>query len=85
MGTKEKLIARFRKFPNDFTWDEMTRLLTALGYSPSNKGKTSGSRVIYKSENKKPIMLHKPHPGNVIKGYAMKQVYEYLKEDGLIK
>lgn len=30
-------------------------------------------------------MLHKPHPGNIIKGYAMKQVYDDLKEAGLIK
>lgn len=29
-------------------------------------------------------MLHKPHPGNIIKGYVMKQVYEYLKSEGLI-
>lgn len=32
----------------------------------------------------KPIMLHKPHPGNIIKGYVMKQVYDYLKNEGLI-
>jgi hypothetical protein len=30
-------------------------------------------------------MLHKPHPGNIVKQYAMKQVYEELKEAGLIK
>lgn len=85
MGTKDKLISRFQKLPTDFTWEEMARLLTALGYTPGNKGKTSGSRVIFKSEGKKPIMLHKPHPGNIIKGYALKQVYDYLKEEGLIK
>lgn len=80
MGTKEKLIARFSALPNDFTWEEMRRLLVALGYVPGNKGKTSGSRVIFKGEGKKPIMLHKPHPGNIIKGYVMKQVYDYLKK-----
>ncbi len=30
-------------------------------------------------------MLHKPHPGNIIKEYAMKQVYDYLTEAGLLK
>ena len=30
-------------------------------------------------------MLHKPHPGNIVKEYAMKQVLEELKEAGLIK
>ncbi|MDE5643293.1 MAG: type II toxin-antitoxin system HicA family toxin [Muribaculaceae bacterium] len=84
MGTKEKLITRFSSLPKDFTWDELTRLLAALGFAQTNKGKTSGSRVIFKSEGRKPIMLHKPHPGNIIKGYAIKQVYDYLKNEGLI-
>jgi hypothetical protein len=42
MGTKEKLIARFITFPNDFIWEEMRCMLTALGYAEGNKGKTSG-------------------------------------------
>lgn len=28
--------------------------------------------------------LHKPHPGNIIKDYALKQVYEILANEGLI-
>lgn len=84
MGTKDKLIVRFKTLPNDFTWAEMNRMLVSLGYTSENKGKTSGSRVIFKGNGKKPIMLHKPHPGNIIKGYAMKQVYDYLKSEALI-
>ncbi|MCF2552314.1 type II toxin-antitoxin system HicA family toxin [Bacteroides caecigallinarum] len=63
----------------------MERLLSIFGYEKSNKGKTSGSRVIYRNENKRPIMLHKPHPGNIIKGYAMRQVLDELKEAGFLK
>ena len=63
----------------------MERLLSIFGYEKSNKGKTSGSRVIYRNENKRPIMLHKPHPGNIIKGYAMRQVLDELKEAGFFK
>lgn len=84
MGTKEKLRERFKKMPSDFTFDEMIRLLEGYGYVKSDKGRTSGSRVIFKNGDKRPIMLHKPHPGNIIKGYAMKQVLEDLKEAGLI-
>lgn len=84
MGTKEKLIRRFLSFPSDFTWNEMKSLLTSLGYAPYNKGKTSGSRIIFKNEGRVPIMLHKPHPGNIVKGYVLKQVHEYLKKEGLI-
>ena len=85
MGTKEKLRERFKKLPSDFTFDEMQRLLEGYGYEKSNKGKTSGSRIIYKNGDKRPIMLHKPHPGNIVKEYAMRQVLDDLKEAGLIK
>jgi hypothetical protein len=85
MGTKEKLIERFKRQPSDFTFDELERLLSLFGYVKSNKGKTSGSRVIYKNEVGRPIMLHKPHPGNIVKGYALKQVFEELRDAGLLK
>lgn len=85
MGTKEKLIERFKSLPKDFTFDEMERLLSLFGYVKENKGKTSGSRVIFKNKEKRPIMLHKPHPGNIMKKYALKQVLDDLKETGLIK
>ena len=85
MGTKEKLIERFKNQPKDFTFDEMEKLLFIFGYVKSDKGKTSGSRVIYKNGNKRPNMLHKPHPGNIIKSYAMKQVLNDLTEAGFIK
>ncbi|MCF2583239.1 type II toxin-antitoxin system HicA family toxin [Bacteroides caecigallinarum] len=52
----------------------MERLLSIFGYEKSNKGKTSGSRVIYRNENKRPIMLHKPHPGNIIKRYGSSDI-----------
>ncbi len=71
--------------PSDFTFDEMQQLLAGFGYEKRNKGRTSGSRVIFKNGDKRPIMLHKPHPGNIVKGYAMQQVYNELKEAGLIK
>ena len=49
------------------------------------KVKTSGSRVIFKNGDKRPIMIHKPHPGNLIKGYAMKQVLNDLMDAGFIE
>ena len=30
-------------------------------------------------------MLHKPYPGNIIKGYAIRQVLDELKETVLLK
>lgn len=85
MGRKEKLRERFKKMPTDFTFDEMLALLEGYGYEKGEKGRTSDSRVIFKNGDKRPIMLHKPHPGNIVKGYAMKQIYDDLKEAGFIK
>lgn len=45
MGQKEKLIARLKSRPHDFTLEEMERLLGFLGFVRANKGKTSGSRA----------------------------------------
>ena len=85
MSITEKLIKRFKTLPTDFTFEELEKLLNFFGYERSNKGQTSGSRVVFKNKEKRPIMIHKPHAGNVIKEYAMRQVYNYLKESGFLK
>ena len=40
MGKKEKLIAKLKSNPKDFTFDEMQSLLESLGFVMFNKGKT---------------------------------------------
>ena len=83
MGTKEKLIIRFKSQPRDFTWDEFVRLFNILGFTLGNKGKTSGSRVIFTKDNHTYI-AHKPHPEKFIKNYVMKQTLDYLTKNELI-
>ncbi len=83
MGTKEKLIERFKAQPSNFTWNELVRLFAIFGYEISNKGKTSGSRVIFK-KGESSYSAHKPHPDSTIKAYVMKQVLEFLKNNRLI-
>lgn len=78
MSTKEKLLERLRSLPADFTFDEASRLLHLFGYEKENKGKTSGSRVMYMDKQKRKILLHKPHPGNVLKRYALEDIIEKL-------
>ena len=85
MSSKDKLISRFLTLPSDFTFEELERFLTIFGYAISNKGKTSGSRVVFKDKEGHPIMLHKPHPGNIVKQYALRQVLEELQSKGHIK
>jgi len=84
MGTKEKLIERLKSLPNDFTFDEIERLLTLFGYKMENKGKTSGSKVMFIDKQNRKILLHKPHPGNIIKRYALKDVLNKLLRNGNI-
>jgi hypothetical protein len=81
MSRKEKLIARFRTQPRDFTWDELVRLLRYLGYEEITAGKTSGSRCRFEDESGHPIYLHKPHPGNIVKKYVIDDLTEELKQE----
>ncbi len=83
MGTKDKLIERFKLQPNDFTWNELVRLFSILGYEIDNKGKTSGSRVIF-HKGQSTYTAHKPHPGSIVKRYVMKQVMDFLITNDLI-
>jgi hypothetical protein len=85
MGTKEKLIERFKRQPKDFTFNELIRLPQALGFEVSQKGKTSGSRVEFVNNEKElSFGASKPHPDSAIKSYAMKQVLEFLTSNKII-
>jgi len=85
MSRHEKLFERFLRMPKDFTWDELVKLLHKYGYEQYNKGKTSGSRVVFEKEGSDiSLDLHKPHPGNILKPYQMRDVLEFLKVTGII-
>ena len=85
MTTKEKLVARLMRLPKDFTFDEAERLLTLFGYVKSNKGKTSGSRVLFYKAGRIPVFLHRPHPRKELKEYAIKQLLNELTTNGDIE
>lgn len=84
MGQKEKLIARLKAKPKDFTFEDAETLLGYFNYHRSNKGKTSGSRVMFVSEESAPILLHKPHPRKELLAYQVKQLLEKLEQEGLL-
>ena len=85
MSKKEKLIAKLKSDPKTFTFDDAETLLGYFSYIRSNKGKTSGSRIMFSSEkyNTK-ILLHKPHPRKELLEYQVKQLIELLKQEGLL-
>lgn len=84
MGRIEKLIERLLSNPKDFTWDELVKVLAHYGYVEKKTGKTGGSRRKFVSESINIISLHKPHPSNIVKTYAINAVIEQLKENGKI-
>ena len=84
MGKKEKLIARIKSKPKDFTFEEAETLLSMLEYVRSDKGRTSGSRVSFIAKNHPPILLHKPHPRRELLEYQVKQLVDTLTKEGLL-
>ena len=68
----------------DFTFEEAEVLLNYLNFQKSNKGKTSGSRVLFTSNDHGSILLHKPHPRKELLDYQVKQLREKLEQEGLI-
>ena len=85
MGQKEKLLRKLKSNPKDFTFDEAESLLDYFTYHRSNKGKTSGSRVMFTSEKyQTKILLHKPHPRKELLEYQVKQLIDLLDQEGLL-
>jgi predicted RNA binding protein YcfA (HicA-like mRNA interferase family) len=80
MSKIEKLLTKFKNNPKDLTWNELIKILAHFGFNEiSQKGKTGGSRVKFVNDKKDIINLHKPHPGNIVKQYVIKQLLEKLK------
>jgi len=82
MGTKDKLVLRFRSKPKDFTFGELKRLLQSFGYLEEQG---AGSRVIFVNAvlNHK-IKLHKPHPRNILKRYQMDLIEQELQNKNIL-
>lgn len=85
MSQKEKLIAKLKTRPKDFTFADAERLLGYFTYHRSNKGKTSGSRIMFVSDQyETKILLHKPHLRKELLEYQVKQLIEQLEQEGLL-
>ena len=85
MGKKDKLVEKLRSSPKSFTYAEATSLLGYFGYQEDNKGKTSGSRVVFRKDGTSAkFALHKPHPQKELKEYQAQDLLEHLEKEGLI-
>ena len=84
MSKKEKLINRLKSRPVDFSFSELETLLSILGFARVDKGRTSGSRVMFVNRNKQSILLHRPHGRKDLLEYQIKQIIDILEKEELI-
>ncbi len=68
---------------NTFDWNDLVTLLSQLDYQ---KIERAGSRVVFvhQDSNIPSIHLHRPHPENHIKGGALKDIKQHLKNRGVL-
>lgn len=84
MTKREKLLDRLLTKPTDFTWNELSRILNGFGYQQISVGKTGGSRVRFVHENYPSIIMHKPHPKQILKRYQLDDIINLLKQENLL-
>lgn len=83
-GTERKAHPQAEGEAEGFYLRRSGTLLGYLEFIRSNKGRTSGSRVMFSSPEHGTILLHKPHPQKELKGYQVKQLVDFLEQEGLI-
>lgn len=82
MSKKDKLLQRFLEFPTDFRWEELVALLQGLGFEVLSG--TGSRRKFFHPRYSRVLIVHEPHPGNIVKRYVLQQIATTLKELGLI-
>lgn len=83
MTVLDKAKKRLLSLPRDYTFSDARQLLTHLGFIEYQKGKTSGSRVLfYRPTDNVKILMHKPHPGDVMSIANTRDLCEKLLELG---
>ena len=82
MSKADKLLQRLCNKPRDFTWDELRALLSGFGFR-MHAGSGSSRKFIHVS-TQVTLMLHEPHPGNILKSYQVRAVLDLLRAEGYI-
>lgn len=79
MSKFQKTLDKFLERParNDLTFQDLKTILSGFGFTMQER---EGSRVAFVKEGEQPILLHKPHPGNEIKTYMVKELQERIRK-----
>jgi len=81
LSRAQKLREKLNRRPKDMTFDEVETLMKSYGFTLSNKGKTSGSRVAFSCPGKPNHYMHIPHPEKTLKMYAIDNLIKFLEEN----
>ena len=85
MSQIEKLIQRMLEVPNDFSPEELSKVMKHFGHMPDNCGGGSIIKYYRKSDGSQ-INFHLPHGNkNTLPRYVIKQAIDELKKRGDIK
>ena len=85
MSKLEKAIQRLKSIPRDYAYTEAKYILGQFDFMEVNKGKTSGSRVMfYRPYDKKKFLLHKPHPTDIMNYQSVLGLAGFLERIGEI-
>ena len=85
LSSIKKLINRFKRIPADFKYSDLVTLMEHFGYTEDTGGKTSGSRIRFIHNDLAPVAIHKPHPGNEMKKYMIRDIIRIMKERGQLQ
>ena len=84
MSQIDKLLQKLNENPKDLKFSELARIFKNFGYMMAAGGKTSGSSITFRNAGGDKFTMHKPHPGDELKPYAVRSAKVFLKERGLI-
>jgi predicted RNA binding protein YcfA (HicA-like mRNA interferase family) len=81
VSRQEKALKRLLAKPTDFTWNEFRTVMESLGYELKTTG-GSGRKFVKPSSV---FLIHEPHPHKLLKSYQIRQVIQFLREEGEIE
>lgn len=86
MTKSEKLRNRFLadRIPTDFTWDELKSVMSGYGFKWKNP--SGGSHGFFENEDRNCVIkpAARPHPGNIVRVYQIREYRRKLKELNII-
>ena len=76
------MLRRLLSKPTDFTWSELTTLMTGLSFILEKAG-GSGRKFVH-PETRATLFIHEPHPDKTLKAYQLKDAIDLLRKEKLL-